>query len=124
MKHNIHLSVSEQDLDKLKDFANSVASEELKALINLLINKENSEDYIRYHVYLALSDISGFDTDAFNDKSDLKFDLGLGLYHKRALKNYFQKIVDDLKPGKAVLVSECEALKKVGDCLTLVKSKV
>lgn len=124
MKHKIYLTVAERDLKKLEKIVNDSASDELSDLIKLLIEKDDTDKYIRHHVYLALSDISGFEPEKFNDDSDLKLDLGLGIYHKRALKSYFQHIVLDLGSTKPITVAECERLKTVQDCLKLVKSKL
>jgi len=124
MKHKIYLSLTDNDIEALKTLVLASESDNLNSLFKLLIDKEDKDEYIKHNVYLALSDISGFETDDFNDNSDLKLDLGLSLYHKRALKNYFQKIVTDLNSVKTITVKECEDLKKVSDCLKLVKSKV
>lgn len=124
MKHKIYLLLTDNDIKVLKILALASESTHLTSLFKLLIDKEDKDKYIKHNVYLALSDISGFETDDFNDNSDLKLDLGLSLYHKRALKNYFQKIARDLNSVKIITVKECEDLKKVSDCLKLVKSKV
>lgn len=124
MKHKIYLSLNDSDIETLKTLVLASESDNLNSLFKLLIDKEDKDGYIKHNVYLSLSDISGFKIDDFNDYSDLKFDLGLSLYHKRALKNSFQKIVTDLNSVKTISVKECEDLKKVSDCLKLVKSKV
>jgi hypothetical protein len=124
MKYKIYLSLNDNDIEALKTLVLASESGNLSSQFKLLIDKENKNEYIKHNVYLALSDISGFETDDFNDTSDLKLDLGLTLYHKRALKNYFQKIVTDLNSVKYITVKECEELKIVSDCLNLVKSKI
>ncbi|WP_025142842.1 hypothetical protein [Pedobacter jeongneungensis] len=124
MKRKIYLSVTDSDIDQLKTFLPALKSENLNSLFNLLIEKENVDEYIRHYTYLALSDMSGFEPNDFKDNSDLKFDLGLSLYQKRALKNYFQKVTNDLGSQKNITVKECEDLKKVIDCLKLIKSKL
>lgn len=124
MKHKIYLSLNDSDIETLKTLVLASESNNLNSLLKLLIDKEDKDEYIKHNVYLSLSDISGFEIDDFNDNSDLKLDLGLSLYHKRALKNYFQKIVTDLSSVRTISVKECEDLKKVSDCLKLVKSKV
>jgi len=124
MKHKVYLSLTDEDLEKLKAIGESGESDDLSSLIKLLTDKEDKNKYIAHQVYLALSDISGFEPEKFNDDSDLKYDLGLSLYHKRALKNYFQNIATALDSDKTITVSECEKLIKVKDCLNLVKSKV
>ena len=124
MKQKIYLSLSDNELDKLKTLLDNSSSNELGSILNLPPGKENQEEYIRFYVYKSLADLSGFKTTDFNDKSDLKSDLGLSLYHKRALKNYFQKIVTDLGSSKIILVKECENLVKVNDCIKLLKSKI
>jgi hypothetical protein len=124
MKHKIYLSLTDEDLEKLRALVDARESDDLNDLIKMLIEKEDKDKYIRHHVYLALSDISGFEPEKIKDDSDLKFDLGLGLYHKRALKSYFQNIVSALHSEKIITVAECENLKKVKDCLKLVNSKI
>uniref|UniRef100_UPI00404A0F3F hypothetical protein n=1 Tax=Flavobacterium sp. TaxID=239 RepID=UPI00404A0F3F len=124
MKHKIYLSLTDSDIEALKALVSANESNNLNSLFKLLIEKKDKDEYIKHNVYLSLSDISGFEIDDFNDNSDLELDLGLRLYHKRALKNYFQKIVTDLNFVKTISVKECEDLKKVSDCLKLVKSKV
>lgn len=124
MKHKIYLSLSDKDIEKLKAIIEARESDSLNILFKLLIDKDDKDKYIKHNVYMALSDLSGFEIGKFNDNSDLKLDLGLSLYHKRALKNYFQNIVTDLGAVKIVSVKECEELKKVSDCLKLVKAKI
>lgn len=124
MKQKIYLTLTDSDIEALKTLVLTSESNNFNSLFKLLIDKENKDEYIKHYVYLALSDISDFEIDEFDDNSDLKLDLGLSLYHKRALKNYFQKIVTDLNSVKTITVKECEDLKKVSDCLKLVKSKV
>ena len=124
MKRKIYLSVTDSDIDQLKTFLPTLKSDNLNSLFNLLIEKEDVDEYIRHYTYLALSDMSGFEPNDFEDNSDLKFDLGLSLYQKRALKNYFQKVTNDLGSQKNITVKECEDLKKVIDCLKLIKSKL
>ncbi len=124
MKHKVYLSLTDEDIEKLRAIVETGKSDELSSLVKLLTDKEDKAKYIEHHVYLALSDISGFEPDKFNDESDLKYDLGLSLYHKRALKNYFQHIVTELDSDKSITVSECEKLKNVKDCINLVKSKI
>lgn len=124
MKHKIYLSLTENDIGKLKALVETNGRSKLTSLVRLLVDKKDKDKYIKHHVYLALSDISGLDPDDFSDMSDLKLNLGLSLYHKRALKNYFQRIVKNLNSVKLITVKECEDLKKVSDCLKLVKSKI
>ena len=124
MKHKIYLSLTDSDMETLKTIVEESDSANLNSLFKLLIDKQDKDEYIKHNVYLSLSDISGFGTDAFNDNSDLKLDLGLSLYHKRALKNYFKKIVNDLGSLEIITVKECEDLKKVEDCINLIKSKI
>ncbi|WP_407498453.1 MULTISPECIES: hypothetical protein [Elizabethkingia] len=124
MKQKIYLSLTDNDIKVLKAFVETKGSDDLKSLLKLQIEKEDQDSYIRHNAYLALSDMSGFKTEDFNDNSHLTYDLGLRLYHKRALKNYFQKIVNDLKSAKLITVKECENLEKVKDCLELIKSKL
>lgn len=122
-RSKIHLSLTESDMMLLKDIVTKRSPDNLNSLLELLVEKEDEDEYIRYNVYLALSDISGYSIDDFEDDTNLKSGLGLSLYHKKALKNYFQSIADDLGFSKVITVRECEELKKVSDCLTLVKSK-
>ena len=124
MNQNIYLSLTDIELNKLKTLLENSPAHDLNEILKLPPGKENQEEYIHFYVYKSLSDISGFKTSDFNDNSDLKSDLGLSLYHKRALKNYFQKIVEDLDSSKIILVKECENLVKVSDCIKLVKSRI
>ena len=118
------MCIRDSEVETLKALVEKKESKELNSLFSMLVDRKDSDQYIRHYVYLSLSDISGFSPDLFNDNSDLRFDLGLGLYHKRALKNYFQKIVSDLNSTRIITVKECEDLKKVRDCLKLIKSKI
>ncbi|AEE48797.1 hypothetical protein [Haliscomenobacter hydrossis] len=124
MNHKIYLSLTDNDIEVLKTLLSTSQSENLNLLLKLFIDKEDKDEYIRHKVYLSLSDLSGFEPDDFNDNSDLNLDLGLKQYHKKSLKNYFQRIVKDLKSVKIITVKECEALNDVNDCLKLVKSKI
>jgi hypothetical protein len=94
------------------------------ALISQFIAQEDRDVYVRDHVYCSLSNSSGYDPSTFNDLSDLKEDLGLAIYHKQALKNSFQNILQRFRPDGYITVKECEGLVKVGDCIKLIKSKL
>jgi len=123
MKHKFYLSLDDNELKSLQ----ALISDESNTLNNLFenfINIQDQDAYVKHHVYLSLSDISGFNIDDFDNNSDLKIDLGLSMYHKKALKNYFQKIVKELNSINIITVKECEGLIKVNDCLKLVKSKI
>ena len=124
MNQNIYLSLLDIELDKLKTLLEYSPTHDLDENLKLPPGKENQDEYIHFYVYKSLADISGFKPSDFNDNSDLKSELGLSLYHKRALKNYFQKIIEDLGSSKIILVKECENLAKVSDCIKLVKSKI
>lgn len=124
MKHKIYLSLTDNDIEELKSLVFASESKNLNSLFKLIIDKEDKDEYIKHNVYLALSDLSGFEPDDFNENSDLKLDLGLSNYHKRALKNYFQKILTNLNSSKIITLKECEDLKTVNDCLKLLKSKI
>lgn len=124
MKYKISLLLDEDDINLLIEFSNTTDSVNLKSQIVSQASLIKSDEYIKHHVYLALADISGKDYSFISDEKSLKTDLGLSLYHKRSLKNYFQKIVSDLNSNKIITVKECEDLIAVKNCLTLVKSKV
>lgn len=124
MKQKIYLSLNEEELEKLKTILENSPEHQLESVLNLPPAKVNKEEYIRYYVYKSLSDLSGYKTSQIKDENNLKADLGLSLYHKRALKSYFQKILSDLDSPQIILVKECENLAKVKDCINLVKSKL
>jgi hypothetical protein len=84
----------------------------------------NKDKYIKSKVYVALSIISGYTIDVIKDDSDLKIDLGLNDRHKMSLRNDFQQIVSDLNSSSIITLNECKLLRKVGNCLELVKSKI
>jgi hypothetical protein len=124
MKHRVYLTLTDTEIESLKNLLKSSTNSNLNSLVKLQIEKENKDEYIQHNVYLALSDISGIPTDEISNSNDLKLDLGLSLYHKKALKSYFQNIVNALNSTKKISVTECSDLKKVIDCIKLVKSKV
>lgn len=124
MAHKITLLLEDGDVKSLLNFAKTLPASTLKTQIEVQVNLVSKNQYVRHHVYLALADLSGYDYSHIKDTQTLKADLGLGLYHKRALKNYFQKIITDLNSNNIITVKECEDLAKVSDCMTLVTSKL
>src|SRR3954464_4507843 len=93
-------------------------------------DKDDKDEFIKHHVFLALSDISGIEIREIikaqedgNDQ-DLKFDLGLSIYHKKSLKTYFDNILSELESQKTVSIRECQELEKVSDCMQLINSKL
>lgn len=124
MKQKILFSLDPDELLQLRELLQKSNLAGMQELVDLVVDKENPDDYIKRKVFEALSDLSGFDIEDINENQKLKTDLGLSLYHKRSLKSYFQKIVKDLKSDKIIKVKECENLRTVKDCIVLVKSKV
>jgi hypothetical protein len=124
MKHKIYLSLTDAEYKTLKSMVQSSTFDKSNNLILQFPAKENKDDYIKLQVYSVLSDFSRCDPNKFNDSSDLKQDLGLALYHKQALKNSFQNIIQHFRLDGYLTVKECEGLVKVGDCIKLIKSKL
>ena len=124
MKQKILLSLNKSELSEFRLLVNNSQIHDLKELVTLLIDRENSDEYIKRKVYEALSDLSGFDIDYIEDNHQLKTDLYLNNYHKKALKGYFLRILSDLGSDRIVTVRECEKLEKVSDCVELLKSKL
>ncbi|WP_131694665.1 hypothetical protein [Dyadobacter tibetensis] len=124
MVHRINLTLSDAEVKLLLSLIKDTDLEGLKTALNTLAGRADQEAYIRQQVYQALSDLSGYQQEAFNDSSDLKADLGLSNYHKRSLKNYFQNTIESLGSKEVIAVKECETLTKVIDCLNLVNAKL
>ncbi|NAS12285.1 hypothetical protein [Poritiphilus flavus] len=124
MNQKIVLSMTQNELQEFSTLVESSEIKDLKELVKLVVSKDDPDTFIKRKVYEALSDLSGFDIDDINDDQELKSDLGLTNYHKKSLKRYFQRIVNDLDSDKIITVAECEKLDKVSDCIKLVKSKL
>lgn len=128
--NKIFLTLTNEELVAFQALVNKNATDRVSALVNLQIDKEDSDEFIKQRVFLALSDLSGLDIQTIEqgqqngNDADLKLDLGLSLHHKKSLKSYFDSILADLKSTKIVTVKECESLAKVSECLKLVKSKL
>lgn len=123
MIKKIYLQLSEEDSELLNLIISKSKSSLLQNLYQKSTDRNDEDNYIRYHTFLALSYMSGYNVNDFDENSDLKFDLGLTIYQKRALTNAFQDIVKSLHYSNNIIPSECEKLKKVSDCITLIKSK-
>lgn len=124
MKQKIILALNKEELNKFEQIIVNSGISELSELVTLVISKDNPEKYIDRKVKEALSDLSGFEIEFIKETHNLKTDLGLTNYHKKSLKIYFQRIVEDLNSKKIVTVQECEKLTKVSDCIKLIKSKI
>ena len=120
----IVLTFNQSELEEFSGLIESSQIEELKRVVRLVISKDHPKEYIERKVLEALSDLSGFEIDKIKPSQDLRFDLGLTLYHKKSLKTYFQRVLKDLGSNGSIMVSECEKLKQVKDCITLVNSKI
>lgn len=124
MPRKIVITVEETDIPMLQVFINDQGSEVLQSSFTAAIGEAARDDVIRYKVFVALSDLSGYDISYISEGQDLALNLGLTLYQKRALKSYFNTILQELGGSANVSVRECEQLMKVRDCLNLVKSKL
>jgi hypothetical protein len=124
MKQKIILSLNNAELEVFRELVKNSNLEDLNKLVNLVVQKDDPDSFIKRKVYEALSDLSGFGIDFIKESHKLKSDLGLTNYHKKSLKTYFQRIVKELDSDKIVSVTECEKLEKVTECLELVKSKI
>jgi hypothetical protein len=124
MEQKIYLSLNDNEKNALFNLISDANSDLLNSLLSHIHGTENTDVFIRHRVYFSLSHLSGKEISDFDDNSNLDTDLKLFQYHKRALKNYFQRIVHELNSNKFITTRECENLKKVSDCIVLVKSKV
>lgn len=117
------MQLGEEDLELLSSLVKESQSKSLSESFSKTTNRVDEDGYIRYHTFLALSYLSGYNINSFNENSDLKFDLGLTLYQKRALTNAFQGIVKTLQYSRSIYPTECENLTTVRSCIILIKSK-
>lgn len=124
MGKKITLLYEDNDLPLLQNLVQGAASDTLKKSLAVALGIAAPQDAIKHKAYAALSDISGYDIATINDEQDLTADLGLSSYHKKALKNYFNRILEELGSQNTVTIGECQALKKVKDCTKLIKSKL
>lgn len=123
MSNKVYMQLGEEDLELLSSLVKESQSKSLSESFSKTTNRFDEDGYIRYHTFLALSYLSGYNINSFNENSDLKFDLGLTLYQKRALTNAFQGIVKTLQYSKSINPTECEKLTTVQSCIILIKSK-
>lgn len=123
MSSKVYMQLSEEDLELLSSLIKESKSKSLSESFSKTTNRFDEDGYIRYHTFLALSYLSGYNINSFDENSDLKFDLGLTVYQKRALTNAFQGIVKAMHYTKNIFPSECEKLTTVGSCIILIKSK-
>ena len=125
MKHQISLSLTDEELEKLKSLLEKNNLENVSSTLLIPESKEVSNDeYIENEIYKALSFLSGLPPHKFSNKSHLVFDLGLRKYHKSVLAGKFHAILKDLGHVIKISPKECESLTTVGDCINLLKSKV
>jgi hypothetical protein len=124
MNKQIYLALSEQQSLQLREMlATNTDINTLQPLIQQL-NTTNSDEFIRSQVIAALAHMSGKMASSIKDTHDLTIELGLTMYHKRALKLPFQRILANLNGTAVITLKECEKLKKVSDCIKLVKGKI
>ncbi|MEC5173428.1 hypothetical protein QF024_002139 [Chryseobacterium nepalense] len=123
MSNKVYMQLSEEDLELLNSLIKENPSQSLFESFRKTTDRLDEDGYIRYHTFLALSYMSGYNINSFNENSDLRFDLGLTFYQKRALTNAFQDIVKAVHYTKNIFPSECEKLTTVGSCIILIKSK-
>lgn len=126
MKKKLHLSLSEPEIRELLSLVSTMRSSSLLDQIRLQLEPDpnNPDPYIREKVYFALSDMSGLPTERIKDSDNLERNLGLSRYQIRALRDNFQQIVKDLGSDATIYIYECDALKRVTDCLEIIKSKL
>ncbi len=124
MANKLMLHYEDSDLPKLKEFMNGQVSSILQDSFKAAIGAAATEDVVRYKVFTVLANISGYDISTINDQQDLSLNLGLSLYHKKALKIPFNEILAELSSPNTITIGECQVLKKVKDCLKLVNSKL
>ena len=121
----LRLVLDESGIKDLVSLIHSADNQSLKDALSFLTEagKENKDEFIKYQVKYALSDLSGVPIKSIQDTDNLRYDLGLAAYHKRSLQAYFTDILIDLGSSKGVSVRECEACEKVSDCVKLLKEK-
>lgn len=124
MNQKITLSFNESQLLSFKKLINTSDLDELKAIVNMLAEKDDPKKYVQRKVFEAVSDLSGYDLEKIKESQNLRDDLRFTLYLKRALNPYFLRILRDLGSAKNVTVKECENLKKVSDGISLLNSKL
>lgn len=125
MNQKVTLFLNESELLELRNFINDESnSQNLNNQIQLSIERNNLEDFVKRKVFEELSSLSGFEIQDIKESQNLKDDLGLRIYHKKALKIPFQRIVWNLNSSGIITVSECASLVTVINCINLIKSKL
>ena len=120
MKHKITLHLEDGELNALKDLLQKAPSGELKAILQRVLEQQDKKKMVQKRVTEVIAEISGFDPDQINRSSELKKDLGMTKYHRRALKAAFQKIAERSGNSKEIKVAECENLGTIDDCIKLI----
>lgn len=119
MKHKITLNLEEGELKALEEILQKSPSEELKKILHEVLEQRDKKKLVLKKVTEVIGEISGFEPEQITRTSQLKKDLGMGKYHRRALKAAFQKIADQTGSGKEIKVMDCENLATVNDCIQL-----
>ncbi|CAM1353527.1 MULTISPECIES: hypothetical protein [Tenacibaculum] len=124
MKQRILLSFDSQELKEFKTVINNSNNQTLQNLVKLVTERQDTDEFIKRKVFEALSDLSNCDIDEIKVDQNLKNHLGLTIYHKKSLKTYFQRIINELNANAIISVRECEILTNVSTCIQLIKSKL
>jgi len=99
-----------------------------KDLVQSLFDKMSArirkEQYIKHQVFIILSTIGSKKYEELNEDQNLKYDLHLTIYHKRALKGSFEDILKEMGSSKTISYVDCEKLEKVSDCIALLRGKL
>lgn len=119
MKHKITLHLEDEELKALENLLQETPKGELKTILQQVLDRQDKKKLIQQKVNEVIAEISGFDTDEISRSKHLKTDLGMGKYHRRALKAAFQKISDQSENPKEIKVKDCENLETVNDCIHL-----
>jgi hypothetical protein len=96
----------------------------VKKLFDKMSARITNEKYIKHHVYIALSSMGSKKYNELKDNMSLRFDLNFTIYQLRALKKSFENILKDVGSPGTILISECEQLDRVFDCISLLKGKL
>ena len=119
MKHKITLHLEDEEIKALENLIQGAPSGQLKTILQQAIERQDKKKLVRKKVVEVIAEISGFDVGDINRSKQLKNDLGMGKYHRRALKAAFQKITEETGNPKEIKVKDCESLETVDDCIHL-----
>jgi enoyl-[acyl-carrier-protein] reductase (NADH) len=115
-------------LSALKHSAECPSLLENKDLMKNLFDKMRArikqEQYIKHHVFIVLSTMGSKRYEELNEDQNLKYDLHLTIYHKRALKSSFENILKEFGSSKTITYDDCEKFEKVSDCIALLRGKL